>query len=136
MGALDLNLLADTEIFIWVASEPNRLSADVARMIADPGNQIYLSHASIWEIAIKHGIGKLNLPNDPVLWVPSRMERHRMSGLPIEMSHVFGAGRLPLYHRDPFDRLIVAQAQIEGLTLLTSDTRLAEYAVQLIMMKA
>ena len=128
-----MRLLVDTHAFLWTASEPSRLSERVRALIADPTNLLYLSHASVWEIAIKHKTGKLILPNEPSIWVPMRAARHFMSDLPIKIEHVFRAGSLPLHHRDPFDRLLVAQAQVEGLTLLTADSRLSAYDVPVIL---
>ena len=102
-------------------------------MIADATSQLYLSHASVWEISIKHKTGKLALPSEPALWVPIRARRHLLTDFPIAIDHIFRAGGLPLHHRDPFDRLLVAQAQIEGLTLVTADVRLKAYDVPLII---
>ena len=97
-----------------------------------PENELFLSAASAWEIAIKHAIGKLKLPEPPERYVPSRLEALRTLALPIEHSHALQVGSLPRHHRDPFDRLLIAQAQLEDLPILTSDEVFASYDVETI----
>ena len=128
-----MRLLVDTHVFLWMAMVPTRLSDRVRALLADGTNELFLSDASIWEIAIKYQTGRLELSSEPSLWVPLRVERHYLIELPIKIGHILRGGSLPLHHRDPFDRLLVAQAQIEGLTLVTADARLNAYDVPLVM---
>jgi PIN domain nuclease of toxin-antitoxin system len=118
-----MRILLDTQIFIWVTQDSPRLTAQ-ARAIMLEAAEVFVSAASIWEIAIKAALGKLQAD-------PERMtEAIRASGfteLPVSAAHAAGVGRLPDHHRDPFDRLLVAQALAEPLRLLTADGRLARY---------
>jgi PIN domain nuclease of toxin-antitoxin system len=127
-----LNLLLDTHCWLWWIAEPERLNQGVLEQIQDPGNTVYLSAASSWEIAIKVSIGKLTLPEPPERFVPKRLARDRISPLPIEHAHALRVATLPLHHRDPFDRLIVSQAQVEKLPLVTVDEQLRPYDVEII----
>ncbi|MDR7555458.1 MAG: type II toxin-antitoxin system VapC family toxin [Armatimonadota bacterium] len=127
-----MKILLDTQCWLWMEAAPERLSAEARRVVQDGAHALYLSAASAWEIAIKHALGKLRLPVAPERYVPSRMRRGRILPLPVQVEHGLRAGRLPPYHRDPFDRLLVAQAQLEGLTILTADPQLAAYEVPLI----
>ena len=113
-------------------AKPQRLSQQARALLQDPGNQIFLSAASSWEIAIKYALGKLPLPLPPVEYVLSRMETSGTSPMPIQHSHALHAGSLPLHHADPFDRLLIAQAQLEELEILTVDRQFAAYQVNLL----
>lgn len=113
-------------------AESKRFSQPVRALLQDPESQLFLSAASSWEIAIKYALGKLPLPLPPMEYVPSRMMTSGTSPLPVHHSHALHAGSLPLHHADPFDRLLIAQAQLEGLHLLTADSRFAAYEVDLI----
>lgn len=113
-------------------AKPQRLSQQTRTLLQDPGNQIFLSAASSWEIAIKYALGKLPLPLPPVEYVLSRMETSGTSPLPIQHSHALHAGSLPLHHADPFDRLLIAQAQLEELEILTVDRQFEAYQVNLL----
>lgn len=95
-------------------------------------NELLLSAASAWEIAVKHSLGRLRLPMDPAEYVPNRLAATRTSPLAIQHSHALRVARLPLHHRDPFDRMLIAQAQVEGLPLLTADPQLAAYDVEIL----
>ena len=128
-----MKILVDTHVFLWMAMTPMRLSGRVRALLADTANELFLSDASVWEIAIKYKTGRLELSGEPSLWIPFRVERHYLTELTIRRDHIFRAGGLPLHHRDPFDRLLVAQAQVEGLTLLTADARLSAYDVPVIL---
>jgi PIN domain nuclease of toxin-antitoxin system len=112
-------------------AEPERLSEPTQQALRDPASDLYLSVASVWEIAIKFAAGRLQLPEPPAEFVAQRLEEDKVRVLSILLGHALRAGELPPHHRDPFDRLLVAQAQIEGLTLLTADRELAAYDVQL-----
>ena len=109
-----------------------RLSPQIRAMLQDPENQLFLSAASSWEIAIKYALGKLPLPLPPVEYVLSRMEASGTSPLPVQHSHALHAGSLPYHHADPFDRLLIAQAQLEKLGIVTVDRQFAAYEVDLL----
>jgi PIN domain nuclease of toxin-antitoxin system len=109
-----------------------RLSQQTRALLQDPENQLFLSAASSWEIAIKYALGKLPLPLPPVEYVLSRMETSGTSPLPVQHSHALHAGGLPFHHADPFDRLLIAQAQLEGLRILTADGQFEAYEVDLL----
>ena len=96
-------------------------------ILTEPDNELYLSAASSWEIAIKWSLGKLPLPTPPPEYVPQRMERQAVAALPVQHRHALHVVGLPRHHRDPFDRLLIAQAQLDKLTLLTADRKFADY---------
>ncbi len=127
-----MKILLDTEAWLWSLTEPERLNAKARALIADRANTLYLSAASSWEIAIKSALGKLPLPESPVRYIPSRMAAQGINGLPIEHAHALRVFGLPAHHRDPFDRLIVAQSQIEKLPVMTADRIFKNYDVSLI----
>jgi PIN domain nuclease of toxin-antitoxin system len=108
---------------------PERLSPRSQSLLIDPENQLLLSSASSWEIAIKYSLGKLPLPLSPAEYVPSRMEASGTSALPVLHSHALHVTTLPLHHKDPFDRLLIAQAQLEELSILTADQQFKSYEV-------
>lgn len=124
-----MRVLLDTQCWLWMALAPDRFSSRSRRLVEDRRNLLYLSAASAWEIAIKHGLGKLRLPGDPETYVPARMAALAVLPLAIDPPHALRVAALPPHHRDPFDRLLIAQAQIEDLPLLTADSALAEYDV-------
>lgn len=113
-------------------AQSTRLSPPTRALLQDPENQLFLSAASSWEIAIKYALGKLPLPLPPMEYVPSRMETSGTSPLPVQHSHALQAGSLPLHHADPFDRLLIAQAQLEKLKILTVDGQFEAYEVELL----
>ena len=122
--------LLDTCTFIWLALEPARLSATAVSIIDDPGNDLLLSDVSVWEIVLKHAVGKLALPETPRLWVPSRRSFFRVQPLAVSESALFRSGELPKIHADPFDRLLAAQAEIDGLILVTCDPAFATFGTR------
>lgn len=126
-----MRILLDTQCWLWMQALPERFSSNALRLVEDPENDLFLSTASSWEIAIKSGLGKLSLPMPPDDYVPDRMRSSGVIGLPIEHSHALQVASLPLHHRDPFDRLLIAQAQLERLTILTADRQLVQYEVQI-----
>ena len=115
-----------------MAAAPERLSTRARGLVESDEHELYLSAASAWEIAIKHGLGKLRLPEPPSRYVPSRVAMLRVLTLPIEHEHALRVGELPPHHRDPFDRMLVAQAQIERLHILTADSVFTKYDVEII----
>jgi PIN domain nuclease of toxin-antitoxin system len=125
-----MRLLIDTHVFLWLESEPERVAAPTRAAVEDTDNELYLSVVSGWEIAIKHALGKLPLPVDPPVYVPARMARAGFHHLDVTMAHALAVWGLPPYHDDPFDRLLVAQAQVEGLTIVTVDERITKYPIR------
>jgi PIN domain nuclease of toxin-antitoxin system len=115
-----------------MALAPERFSARGRRIVEATDNVLYLSAASLWEIAIKHGLGKLRLPEALAEYIPSRVALLGVQPLAIEHSHALRVATLPPHHRDPFDRLLVAQAQAEALPILTSDPLIGKYDVDVI----
>lgn len=122
-----MKLLIDTQILIWGAAGIAKVRPVVARALKD--NDVYVSHVSVWEVAIKVSTGKLKVREDLVQWLPTTDLRP----LPIELEHVWRVHDLPLLHRDPFDRLLVAQAMVEGMTLVTTDHKLAAYGLSILL---
>lgn len=121
-----MNLLFDTHLLLWAASEPQRLSAKARALLLDPSNQPVFSSASLWEISIKSGLERPDFNVDPRrLWRMLLVNGYRE--LPITSEHTVAVNDLPPLHKDPFDRILVAQARVEGLTLLTSDQTVAKY---------
>ena len=121
--------LLDTHVFIWLVTRRSRLSREADAVIIDPANRVFVSIASIWEISIKVGLDKMQpLPGEPE-------ELMRVTGLiqlDINVDHAKQTGRLPLHHRDPFDRMLIAQAQVDGLILVTDDRRIQRYDVSIL----
>ena len=120
-----VRLLLDTCAFLWLALEFRKLSATAATAVNDPGNTLFMSDVSVWEISLKHSAGKLPLPDQPRLWLPRRLAFFQVQTLPISRRIIFRSGELPRVHNDPFDRLIAARALEENLTVLSPDKPLA-----------
>lgn len=127
-----MKILLDTHCWLWMQADSKRLSQQARALLQDPENQLFLSAASSWEIAIKYALGKLPLPMPPLEYVLSRMESSGTLSLPVQHSHALHAGSLPLHHADPFDRLLIAQAQLENLRILTADAQFEAYEVDLL----
>jgi PIN domain nuclease of toxin-antitoxin system len=123
-----VKLLLDTQCWLWWFAQPERLSEEAITNIADETNELWFSVASIWEIGIKVAIGKLPLPEPPDSYISSRMGQLDVRSLEITATHALRAASLPLYHRDPFDRMLIAQAQLEEMTLLSADAMLRQYS--------
>ncbi len=121
-----MKLLLDTHLLLWAAGEPKRLSSVARRLIADEENELLFSAASLWEVAIKRGLGRSDFQVDPRV-LRRRLLDNGYSELPIVSGHLVAIDSLPSIHKDPFDRLLVAQATVEGITLLTLDTVVAQY---------
>jgi len=111
---------------------PERFSEQTRALLVDRNNELFLSAASAWEIAIKHGLGKLQLPGPPAEVIPPLLTKSGVTALPIQLSHALRVAELPPHHRDPFDRLLVAQAQLDKLPIVTADPKLARYDVTVI----
>jgi PIN domain nuclease of toxin-antitoxin system len=127
-----VNALLDTQVWLWSLVSPERLNREARQIIAARGNRLYLSAASAWEIAIKYALGKLPLPQPPSAFVPPRLARDRIQVLVVGLEHALRVAELPPHHRDPFDRLLICQSEMEGLPLLTADPIFWKYEVQLI----
>jgi PIN domain nuclease of toxin-antitoxin system len=125
-------LLLDTHVWLWMQTEPKRLGLRARNFVGDPKNELLLSAASTWEIAIKWAVGRLPLPEPPQAFFLPRIASTGVTPLAITHAHALRVGELPDHHRDPFDRMLVAQAQIEGIPILTSDRQLWPYAVELL----
>ena len=125
-----MKLLVDTHCWLWLQAQPERFSDPLRLRLEDPETEVLLSAASAWEIAIKYALGKLPLPAPPHEYVPSRMQISATTPLPVVHAHALRVAALPAHHRDPFDRLIVAQAQLESLPVLTADPQLRAYEIE------
>ena len=122
-------VLLDTHIILWAITDDSRLSRVHRRIYVDGGTELWLSVASIWEVLIKSGLGKLPVPKPAAAWIAKQMEMNRVSLLPIRPSHLAVLETLPPFHRDPFDRMLVAQANAESLSILSDDAVVRKYAV-------
>jgi PIN domain nuclease of toxin-antitoxin system len=127
-----LKLLLDTHVFLWWVTDDSRLSSAARELIANPANEIFLSAASAWEMALKSRLGRLTLPGKVEAFVIEHMAVNAIQALPIQVSHALHTRDLPDHHRDPFDRIIVCQARIEGLTVLTADPLIGQYQVEVL----
>ena len=121
-----MKLLLDTHVLLWAAGEPNRLSKEARSLISDPENELLFSVASLWEVSIKRGLGRKDFNADPRLLRRGLLD-NGYGELPIHSAHVIVLDSLPAIHQDPFDRILVAQAIVEGVALLTTDSQVAKY---------
>ncbi len=127
-----MTALLDTHPFLWWLSGDPRLSATARKRIEDTSETLLFSIASVWEIAIKASLGKLQLPEPPAVFIKTRLERHGIYLLAITIDHAGHVFELPHHHRDPFDRLLLAQALVERVPLITADATLGRYGAELI----
>lgn len=127
-----MRILLDTHAFLWFVADDPRLSAQAREIICNQENQIFLSVVSGWEIAIKVKNGRLRLPADPQSYVVDRLAVLGIDVLLIQMSHALHVYKLPDHHPDPFDRLLVAQCQLENLPIVTADPQIARYPVTVV----
>jgi len=125
-----MNILLDTCSFLWIISGSGELSATAREAFADPGNEVFLSAASCWEISVKWSLGKLRLPVDPARFLPEQRSQHYIEPLPITEQSVFHLAKLPHHHKDPFDRILICQAIEHSLVLLTPDPLITQYPVR------
>lgn len=125
-------VLLDTHTWLWWRQDPGQLSAPALKLLRDPDQRICLSVASLWEVAIKLKLGKLQIDRPGLLFDPDYFRRERIDLLPIRLEHVERLVTLPQHHRAPFDRMLIAQAQVEGMTIITDDARLSHYGLPLI----
>jgi PIN domain nuclease of toxin-antitoxin system len=127
-----MRVLLDTHVFLWLQTEPERLGDRLA-LVEDRRTTLLLSAASSWEMAIKYTLGRLPLPEPPERYVPTRMRAIGAEALPIEHAHALAVASLPDLHRDPFDRLLVAQAAVAGVAILTADPAVAQYPAETLL---
>ena len=128
-----MSLLLDTNIFLWAVGERKRLKPRVVELLERENEVLYLSAVSACEIAIKWSLGKLELPDSPLSFVNDATKRMGCSQLPVSFIHGAGVANLPYHHRDPWDRLIIAQARATGFRIVTSDREFKNYDVELVM---
>lgn len=126
-----MTYLLDTHVWLWLLTTPERVNEEL-RQSLQLADKLWLSVASIWEIGIKYKLGKLPLPKPPGEFVPDHMAISGVTGLHIEAIHALGAADLPEHHKDPFDRMIIAQAQSERLSLVSADSAFHPYDVNLV----
>jgi PIN domain nuclease of toxin-antitoxin system len=127
-----MKVLLDTHTFLWWNLDDPALSLLAREIIADGGNEVYLSAASVWEIVIKTARGRLVLPESPARYILSRMALYRFRPLPVQISHAAHVYELPSYHNDPFDRMLIAQSQLESMPLVTKDEDIQRYDLETI----
>src|ERR1044071_5664059 len=126
-----MKILLDTHCWLWSHFEPDKLGARAAAVLKDLGNEVFFSAASSWEIALKYKIGKLpDLPDIPERFLPPQLIADQIALLPIQSHHALRTATLPGHHNDPFDRLLIAQAQVEELVLMTADEDILPYRVR------
>lgn len=126
-----MKLLLDTCTFLWVLLDAPQLSDDARRLFRDPGNEVLLSSVSAWEIAVKYTLGRLPLPEPPERYVPRQRDAHGIASLPLDEDAALHVARLPNLHSNPFDRMLICQAMLNGLTLVTPDRDIARYPVRI-----
>ncbi len=121
-----MKLLLDTQLLLWAAGHPERLSPSARRQLSDPTNELFFSAVSVWEITIKNGLGRDDFRIEPRVFRRGLLDNGYIE-LPITSEHAVNVDSLPPLHKDPFDRLLLSQALVEGITLLTADAQLARY---------
>ena len=125
-----MRILLDTCTFLWVITDAPDLSNRAGEHFSDPGNEVFLSAVSTWEIAVKYALGRLPLPRSPERYIPEQREKHRIHSLPLEEEAALYVNRLPEHHRDPFDRMLVCQAIVHGMAILTPDQGITQYPIR------
>ena len=127
-----MRLLLDTHVWLWMIGNEERLAEEHRATLVDPDSELFLSAAAIWELGIKAAAGKMKYTGSYESQVPIHIRRSGVRPLAITVEHAVAAAALPMHHRDPFDRMMVAQAKVEGLTFMTADRRLAAYDVTVV----
>jgi PIN domain nuclease of toxin-antitoxin system len=127
-----MKYLLDTHTFLWWNMDDPQLSSNVKEIIGDGSNEIFLSAASAWDIAIKTARGRLTLPEDPAHYITNRISMHGFQALPVQIHHAVQVYKLPNHHADPFDRLLIAQSQIESMPLLSLDENIRKYDIEVV----
>jgi len=127
-----MKLLLDTHVFLWLRNEPEKVSKTVLDAYQNSENSIFLSLVSVWEMQIKQQLGKLQLAISLADMVQEQCTNNDLGIIPIDLHHILGVEQLPFHHKDPFDRLLISQAKIEKLILASSDSRFAQYNIDLL----
>jgi PIN domain nuclease of toxin-antitoxin system len=122
-----LRILLDTSTFLWIITAEQKLSSSAREFFVDPLNEVFLSSVSSWEIVVKYTLGRLPLPEPPEAFIPTQRELHKIEKLSLEEDAAFHLVKLPDYHKDPFDRMLVCQAIVHGMTILTPDEAIRRY---------
>ena len=127
-----MRILVDTHVFLWHIAGDAKMPVTLRHALVDPSNDVFLSVAPVWEAVIKHALGKLPLPAPPAEYLPRQRDAHQIASLPIDESAMVHLAGLPPIHRDPFDRMLLAQCLQHGLTLATVDPIMRTYGVPLL----
>ncbi len=127
-----MKVLLDTHTFLWWVADDPQISVTAKNIITNPDNDIYFSVVSAWKIIIKVGTGKLSLSESPEIYIPTRVASNQFEILPVQISRILKINSLPNFHKDPFDRLLIAQSLVEDFSLITVDSAIAQYPVQTI----
>ena len=127
-----MKYLLDTHTFLWAIGEPDKLSKKVFEILENTDNEIFTSVVNTWEICIKYSIGKLDLKKDPEKFILEEIQEANFQILNIKLNHLFPLTRFPDFHKDPFDRLLIAQSQTEGMPILSNDPLIKKYKVKVI----
>lgn len=125
-----MKLLLDTCTFLWIITDASELSSKARELFIEPANEAFLSAVSTWEISVKHALGRLPLPESPSRFIPAQREKHGIDPLPLEEEATLYLPALPGYHRDPFDRMLVCQAMVHGMVILTPDALITQYPIR------
>jgi PIN domain nuclease of toxin-antitoxin system len=127
-----MRAILDTHTFLWWITDSDELSQKAREIIADAQNELFVSAASTWEIAIKAQLGRLEFVGDPERVIPEQLSLNAVEGLPVQISHALHVYHLPQHHRDPFDHLLIAQARLEEIPIITKDPVISQYDVETI----
>jgi PIN domain nuclease of toxin-antitoxin system len=127
-----MKLLLDTHTFLWWITDSPRLSDQARKLMSDGRNELFWSSASSWEVSIKYALGRLPLPKPPEHFLPPQLDQNHIESLPVIDAHAFLAGQLPPHHRDPFDRMLIAQARYESMALISDDMQFGPYDVEVL----
>lgn len=127
-----MRLLLDTCTFLWIVTGSSRLSKQAAEWFSDPSNEVFLSVVSAWEIAVKHSLGTLRLPAPPIDFIPSQREAHGIAAISLTEEEVLYLPKIPKLHRDPFDRMLICQAVVNGFAVLTPDEQISQYPIRVL----
>ena len=125
-----MKVLLDTCTFLWIITDDPKLSTQAKKLFVDPSNEVYLSVASTWEIAIKYKRGNLSLPQPPEKYIPTKRKQHKIDSLPLDEEATLYLTKLPDLHKDPFDRILICQSIVAGLTILTPDELISQYPLR------
>lgn len=127
-----MRYLLDTHVWLWLATRPERIRPELLDELGHERTRLLFSAVSSWEIAIKWALGRLELPEPPARYVPENMRQSKADGLAVEHTHALQVATMPRHHRDPFDRLLIAQSQIESIPIITADPAFEAYDVEVI----